>query len=149
MKWLYYIPHLWLKDEKAQWEDVYLLPAPGQPRFQTRRHKRSLWVTIDALGTPKRSKQDKALRQEAIDRLGDKDHCYEDDPTNMLVRQNLMDKDDFLGWVKVWIMEQLGDPDPELLRGTGEDFAGTNQHACEVAKVKKAKKQYDKTKGKP
>jgi hypothetical protein len=123
MKWKYYIPHQWTQP-RTVWEDIWLLPAnPGYAG-------QSIWLTIDALGDMIHPESDRAEFQEkALAKLGDKDFWIE--AADMIVRAEDFDKEEFLGWVHIWLKE-TGFEVAELIECPITDFTGTNNHAITI-----------------
>lgn len=61
---------------------------------------------------------------------------------NMTVRGTAFTKEEFLKWLKVWLIDK-GFYVDELIEAPIEDFAGTNQHACAVAECRAMKAELD------
>jgi hypothetical protein len=134
MNWKYHIPHMW-DDDRQVWEDFYLLPC--HPNYSGE----SFWLTILALGD---GSERFLIRGETFERklkeLEGK--AYIINGTDMVVRGMGFSKVEFLKWVKVWLEENGFDVE-ELVEAPLEDFAGTNQHAREVAKALQMKEELE------
>jgi hypothetical protein len=56
----------------------------------------------------------------------------------MIARIEDFTRHELLEWAALFIKVHLGDPEPILVEGTAEEFAGTNRHACEVGRINEA-----------
>jgi hypothetical protein len=148
MKWKCHIPHEWdSPEQRTQWEDVYLLPEDG------RNDGNSYWFTLHALmsqpaGIEGGYPQDpddplcgfggsQLVREMNLRLLGDKDYFIT--PTlDMVARVDDFDLHELLEWTKLFIRVHFGDPEPELVKGDGDDFAGSNRHAREIGRIGEA-----------
>ena len=129
MKWRYYFVHRWDRP-RLVWEDIYL--APDMPGYDGP----SIWLTIDALGDeqdPSHGSDRAEAKALFLSKLGDQD--YHIDGTDMIVRARDFDRAELLRWVRIWLNES-GLQVTQLVRGTLEDFAGSNDHAEIVAQLK-------------
>lgn len=151
MIWQYYIPHSWSRGTKVFWEDVYIRPHPEQEGLESW-SKNSLWLTIDTLGEMvpddvPGAAEDNADYKTRLAELAGREYAYDpQDDTNMLVNKKDMTHKEFMGFVKTWINDQLGDACPTLKKGKKKDFDGSNQHACAVQKAAAIAKQYKSSK---
>ena len=101
---------------------------PDDPKYQ----EASIWLTISALGGKPETEYDAEERAENLKRLGPNDYWIQG--ADMLVRATDFDLGEFLGWVRVWLLH-MGLEGAELIAGSAEEFAGTNQHAAMIAAV--------------
>lgn len=148
MKWRYYIPHVWdSPEDRALWEDVYLLPEDG------RNDGRSYWFTLNALtfgaaGMDSEYPEDPddplggfggstLIREVNLRLLGDRDYLITPS-LDMVARVDDFNMQELLEWTKIFIRDHFGDPEPELVQCDYENFAGTNPHASEVGRIKEA-----------
>ena len=99
MIWKYYIPHDWQGSSTCVWEDVWLIPAPGQ-MLRGLEFGESLWFTVDALGRPEDSIFPNE-HEDALAELGDKPYVIE--ASDMIVKAERLTKEDVLKWAKVWL----------------------------------------------
>ena len=134
MNWLYYIPHVWdSPDDRTVWEDVWLLPCC--PR-RAESHS-SIWLTVDALG-PYPAKKDKEGTENyfvRLRRLDGRDYIIDLPICNMYVRAANFNLEELLFYTELFILDTFKDPDPRLVPGRFEDFAGTNAHARTIAAI--------------
>jgi hypothetical protein len=134
MNWLYYIPHVWdSPDDRTVWEDVWLLPLVPRP---VDTHS-SIWLTVDALG-PIPGKKDKDGLEDyytRLRRLDDRDYVIDIPVCNMYVRACNFNLEELLFYAELFILDTFKDPDPHLVPGFFEDFAGTNAHARTIAAI--------------
>ena len=132
MKWKYYIPHTWDPPSGIMLcADVWLLP--DDPEYRGK----SVWLTIEALGTPTgpprwADMSEEEAYQQALKKLGDKDMRVEDG--YMLVRVEEFNRKEFLEWVEVWMNEQ-GIDCTGLIEGSLEEFRETNEMAKTVGEL--------------
>jgi hypothetical protein len=135
MRWKYYIPHTWESpEERTTWEDVYLMVEAGATV------RDSLWLTIDAGISDEHVEEaaeewrEQLAESEHADRMGrwlqvgDREFLVTPD-VDMWIRQEDFDMHELLDWVRTFLTGFFGDPEPVLVEGTFEEFAGTNQHA--------------------
>jgi len=130
MEWLYYIPHVWdSPEDKALWEDVYLMPKKG---WKDKKERVSIWLTVDGLGEkpPEDDPYDEMKYYlENIEEIGDKEYVIDRKHCNMLINKKFFNLHELLEYTKIFIKEIFNDQNPILVEGTIEDFAGTNEHA--------------------
>jgi len=141
MRWIYYIPHTWHSpEERTTWEDVYLKLEEAGADVD------SLWLTVDAGITDEHVEEVSAewtarlAGSEHADRMGrwlrvgDREFIVTPDG-DLWIRQEHFNLHELLDWVKVYLEEIFRDPDPVLIEGEFDEFAGTNQHARDVAAI--------------
>jgi hypothetical protein len=152
MIWKYYIPHTWdSPEERTTWEDVWLLPMEAGFELGSA----SLWLTLDAAlaEEPEELREFFAAVEEALEEAGELDRPgEEEDPEwiphgdqeyrvkselNMEIKAEDFDMPELLYWVRVFLVEYVGDPHPVLEEGSYEDFEGTNQHARIFAELER------------
>ena len=129
MEWLYYIPHRWDKPtDRTVWEDVYLMPALG---WEDKREKMSIWLEVDALRKKPAEENFDEMKEyiDALKKLKDQDYVIDSDICIMIVRTEDFDMEELLEYAKVFIKDVFHDEDIVLVKGTYEDFVGTNAHA--------------------
>lgn len=148
MKWKYYIPHVWESPEsRTVWEDVWLLPEDGS------NDGKSYWFTLNALrfgaaGIEGEYPQDpddplcgfggsELVREMNLRLLGDKDY-FITPLLDMVARVDDFNLHELLEWTILFIKDHFGDPEPELVQGDYEDFAGTNRQASEIGRISEA-----------
>ena len=134
MNWLYFIPHVWdSPDDRTIWEDVYILPL--FPRSGD--DGSSVWLTVYALGPRPDSRDRLELDHYARCRrkLHGRDYMIDRPICNMYVRTLDFNLAELLFYAEFFIFDSFGDPDPRLVPGRREDFAGTNAHARIVAAI--------------
>jgi hypothetical protein len=148
MKWTYHIPHVWKSPEdRTLWEDVYLLPGDGS------NDGGSYWFTLHALtseaagieGEYPRDPDDplcgfggsQLAREMNLRLLGDND-SFVTRTLDMVVRVDDFNLHELLAWTAVFVRLHFGDPEPELVKGRPEDFAGSNAHAEEIGRISEA-----------
>jgi hypothetical protein len=129
MKWKYHIPHAWdPATQRMGWAEVWLLPDdPGY-------NGGSIWLTIDALSGGPDDVEPAEFRREALQKLGDQDVWVKG--SDMIVRVENFDRQEFLQWAKVWL-EYTGLKVSELVEAPFEDFAGTNNMARVIKEIRK------------
>jgi hypothetical protein len=138
VRWKYHIPHVWKSPEdRTVWEDVYLMPEDGSMKGK------SIWFTLNALTVgaaglgndfPDTAEE---IREFNLRLLGDKDYFITSAP-DMIARIEDFNQHELLEWTALFIKVHLGDPDPVLVEGTAEEFAGSNPHASEVGRINEA-----------
>ncbi len=77
------------------------------------------------------------IREFNLRLLQDKDYFITSAP-DMIARIEDFTRHELLEWAALFIKVHLGDPEPILVEGTAEEFAGTNRHACEVGRINEA-----------
>ena len=141
MRWSYYIPHVWNSpSDRTTWEDVWL-------RLEEQAAEGgSLWLTFDAGKTDEEVAGAAAAWQDARadhpqrDLLGrwlqldDKEFLITPD-LDIWIRQGDFDLPELLDWVRVFIGRFFADLSPELVEGTFEEFADSNQHARTIGGI--------------
>lgn len=138
MKWKYHIPHTWEPPtQRMGWADIWLLP--DDPAYDGE----SLWLTIDALSGGADDMEPGEFRQEALQKLGDRDlwiRCGDDACTakdsDMIVHAEDFDRTEFLGWVQRWIANQ-GWMFSGFTEAPFEDFQNSNDMARTIKSIKK------------
>jgi hypothetical protein len=152
MKWKYYIPHVWNSPEdRTQWEDVWLLPEDG------RNGGKSYWFCLNALsygaagvdgGYPHDPDDpiglfggSQQVRETNLRLLGGRDF-FITPLLDMVARVEDFVEDfnmrELLDWTSLFIRVHFGDPEPVLIQGEHEEFAGTNPHAAEIGRITEA-----------
>jgi len=148
MKWKYYIPHVWNSpEERTLWEDVWLLPEGDL------NDGKSYWFTLNALSFGAAGIDDEypedpddplcgfggsqLVREMNLRLLGDKDY-FITPKLDMVARIDDFNLSELLEWTTLFIRVHFGDPEPELVLGDCEDFAGTNSHASEIGRINEA-----------
>lgn len=128
MKWKYYIVHTWKKpSDRHVWEDVFLMPIKG---WKEGEKKVSVWLTVDALGTPPLEEEldERKEYQEDLKKLGKREYVIDREKCDMLVRAIDFNMEELLHYVKTFIEEIFDVYDVILVKGTFDDFRGTNEH---------------------
>jgi len=124
MKWKYYIPHVWkTPDDRASWEDVFLMPHSKQKR-------RSVWLEVTALGEEpqKKDKEDFEDYQDSLKKLGDQDYYLNKKTCCMLVRAVDFNMRELLEYTKIFLKIMFKDKKVVLEESDYKDFQGTHDH---------------------
>jgi hypothetical protein len=138
MIWKYRIPHVWHSpEERTVWEDVYLIPADGSTQGK------SIWFTLNALTVvPAGLGSDLPDSTEEIRkfhlRILRDDDFYLTSTEDMVAGTENFNEKELLEWTARFIKARFGDPDPILVAGTEDEFAGSNPHASEVGRITEA-----------
>jgi hypothetical protein len=140
MRWNYYVPHEWESpDDRHTWEDVYLRAEDDDGP--------SMWLTVDAGGDDEQLAKrvafygDRLTHSPAAYYLGRwlkarGIELFVFPDLDIEIRPADVNLGELLEVVKAFLTAFIGDPDPELVPGSLEDFAGSNQHAQTVARAK-------------
>ena len=148
MEWKYFIPHEWKSPEqRTQWEDVWLLPEDGS------NEGKSYWFTLNALTYGAAGIADEyqyepddplcgfagspMVREKNLQLLGDREY-FTTPLCDMVARIDDFNMYELLEWTTLFIRVQFGDPEPELIPGSYDEFAGSNQHADEIGRIREA-----------
>lgn len=133
-RWCYYIPHDWQGVESTIWEDIYLCE-------EGMAHEGSIWLTIEALGTPDTidlssgpgiGESEYEYKKKL---LGDKDIVC-DDNANMFVREDELTLKQLLHYAELWLTTEEGAFDIELVAVEESYFDGSNTHACALQEAR-------------
>lgn len=129
MNWKYHIPHVWEPGKRIPWTEVWLLPQ--DLRFSAR----SICLTVDALGDasdPTHGSDRLAFQKEALGKMDNDPYWISGG--DMIVRVRDFGRDDFLGWVRIWLQKM----DPgfgALTPGSFEEFSGTSRDAKLIERI--------------
>jgi predicted protein tyrosine phosphatase len=112
MQWKFCLPDPWTDPgARVALEDVYLIPPAGQTGPP------SYWFTLEGLHSFTGGTHD-----EKLERLGGTDFVITDS-MDMLIRHADFNKDELLEWTRLFIRQQLGDPEPLLAEAADEERA--------------------------
>lgn len=127
-RWFYFIPHRW-EEDTTFWEDIWLIL--DVPEWKTD----SLWLTVSTLGGLSDEE-----RKNAEEELGGAEFRLYRDHFNLTVRRERMNLAELLEWTQVALRE-VNLPCDELVEGTHEMFAGSNEHARHLEEAAKLAKE--------
>ncbi len=130
-----------------QWEDVWLLPLDGSS------DSASYWFTLHALPSPAAGIEGEypedpddsfcgfggsaLVREMNLRLLGDRDY-FVTRTLDMVARVDDFNFHELLEWTTLFIRVHFADPEPELVEGAYDEFAGSNSQAREIDRIREA-----------
>lgn len=131
MKWKYYIPTIWKKNEHRTWEDVWLTPDTESYGGK------SILLTIES---PASVAEFWAENLQLPEIRADNFHI---DGTNIIVGVKDFGKQDILKWARVWLNES-GFPITKFVKGNLNEFRNMNVEAKAINQAVKELKKITK-----